>query len=177
MKPTVLPLAAALALALATMAAGCTRDSAPAPAADAAAAASDTAAATDPLAADHAEELLHGDDADVPVPADHVAWTPDAPLVEGMVRVRTALAGLEGQPDEATVIAGADEVDAAIKYMFANCKLEPTPDTALHGVLARMMAASKALHATPADLGPVHEIDAALRNYERMFADPNSPTS
>ena len=173
MKPTPLPLAMALALVLATTA-GCSRDSTPSPASESAApATAATTPAIDPLAAEHAEELLHGDDADVPVPADHVRWKPDAPLVAGMSQVRTAIAGLEGQPDAATVAARADDIDAAIKFMFANCKLEPTPDTALHGVLARMMQASQALHASPADLAPLHELDAALKNYERMFDDPN----
>src|SRR3546814_2000874 len=42
--------------------------------------------------------------ADFPVPANHVQWTPDAPLMEGMSRVRTALGGLETEShaDDAT---------------------------------------------------------------------------
>src|SRR3546814_9702508 len=84
---------------------------------------------------------------DFPVPGNHVKWTPDAPLVEGMSRVRTALDGLESEshPDDATVAALATDIDSAVDYMFANCQLPPEPDVALHAVLARLMANTSAL--------------------------------
>ena len=179
-----IPLALALALALSIGAvAGCTQQGSPAPAAedavaDIAPAGSDAHAADANTAAVNADER-HDDHAaaagnDYPVPADHVPWTPDAPLVEGMSRVRTALGGLDGQPDAATVDARATDVDEAVKYMFANCKLEPAPDVALHAVLARLMAGSQALHANPADTAAAADMHAAVANYERMFDDPNT---
>src|SRR5690606_29825201 len=128
------PLALALALAIGALAAGCARDSQPA--ADAAA---DTAAAAADVDA-HADADAHGDDEahaaaiaqaagnDFPVPANHVPWTPDAPLIEGMSRVRTAVGALESHPDADTVRARAADVDAAVEYMFANCKLDTEPD-------------------------------------------------
>ena len=181
-----IPLALALALALSIGAvAGCTQQGSPAPAAegavaDIAPAGSDAHAADANTAAVNADER-HDDHAaaagnDYPVPADHVPWTPDAPLVEGMSRVRTALAGLEApsHPDDATVAARAADIDAAVAYMFANCKLDTDPDIALHAVLARLMAGTKALKANPSDGSPVADMHAAMHNYGQLFADPNN---
>jgi len=113
---------------------------------------------------------------DLPVAADHERWTPDAPLVAGMSRVRTALAGLEAEshPDDATVQALAAEIDAAIAYMFANCKLPTEPDVALHAILARLMADTAALKANPSDGSPVADIHDALHNYAQLFVDPEA---
>lgn len=165
----------ALALSLGMVASGCSRE-ATAPASDAAAAAPVADAGADSNAHD-ADLHAQAASGDFQVPDDHVAWTPDAPLVEGMSRVRTALGGLDAQADTTTVIARADDVDAAVKYMFDNCKLDPEPDVALHAVLARLMAGSKALHANPADTTPVHDMHAAVQNYEHLFDDPGSAAS
>lgn len=171
MKLKQIPAGLALALALGAVVSGCTREaSAPTSETGAVEPVADADANAGAYHADHAQAAA----GDVQVPDNHVAWTPDAPLVEGMSRVRTALRGLEAQPDEATVVARADDVDAAVKYMFDNCKLAPEPDIALHGVLARLMVGSKALHAKPADSTPVHDMHAAVQDYERLFDDPNS---
>ena len=42
----------------------------------------------------HHHDFAEATGVDFPVPADHVRWEPDAPLIEGMSRVRTALAAL-----------------------------------------------------------------------------------
>lgn len=181
MKLKQIPLVLALALVIGALASGCTQETAPTPATAAGTiagttptqVATDSHVATD---ADHAEAVAHAAGTDFPLPANHVAWTPDAPLIEGMSRVRVALAGLEpgdaARPDAATVEARAGDIDAAIKYMFANCKLDTQPDIALHAVLARLMAGTQALHANPADTTPVHDMHAAMENYKRLFDDP-----
>ena len=171
MKLKQIPAGLALALALGAVVSGCTRE-ASAPASEAGAA--EPVAGADANAGMHDADHAHAAGSDLQVPDNHVAWTPDPPLVEGMSRVRTALGGLDGQPDGATVVARAEDVDAAVKYMFENCKLAPEPDIALHAVLARLMAGSKALHANPADTAPVHDMHAAVQDYERLFDDPNS---
>ena len=172
MKLKQIPLALALALALVTLVSGCAQEQQPA--ADAVADAADTHAA-DTHDAGNADAVRAGG-TDFPVPANHVPWTPDAPLVEGMSRVRTALAGLEApsHPDDATVAARAADIDAAVAYMFANCKLDTDPDIALHAVLARLMAGTKALKANPSDGSPVADMHAAMHNYGQLFADPNN---
>lgn len=113
------------------------------------------------------------------VPADHVRWTPDAALLEGMARIRSALHDLApheiGRLGQAQVIAHADRIDAAIQYLFANCKLEPEPDAALHHILAALMNGSRALHADPSDNTPLADMNAAVRHYAELFDDPDSP--
>ncbi|WP_202842962.1 DnrO protein [Luteimonas saliphila] len=171
-----IPLALVLAAAFAGLPTGCARGPAPAEAAGADAAAQ---VATD----DHAGAAEHADataiaGGDVPVADHHGPWTPDAPLIEGMSRVRTALAGLEhagpAPPEKAVVTARAADVDAAISYMFENCVLAPEPDAALHAILARLMAGTGALRKDPADLAPVFDMEAAVENYEQLFAEPNA---
>ncbi|MCX7556569.1 DnrO protein [Xanthomonadaceae bacterium JHOS43] len=119
-----------------------------------------------------------GHDAAFHVPADHVRWAPDAALLEGMARIRQALHDLaphEIRPlSDTTVIALADEIDAAIQYLFANCRLDPEPDAALHRILARLMADSRALHADPSDSSPLAGMQAALNHYAALFDDPNA---
>lgn len=172
------PLGPALALALATLGAGCTGDGR----APVATGGADSARAVQPdphAAADtHPQEdpghALHGPSGmEVPVAEDHEPWTPDAPLVEGMSRIRAAIAAIESAKDPASVAARAGDVDAAIDYMFANCRLDTEPDVALHAILARLMAGSQALRANPADTAPVADMHAAVGNYEALFDDPH----
>lgn len=125
----------------------------------------------------HADHAAHaGHEAQAPGTADQAPWTPDAALTEGMRRVRGAvetLAHLEmGHLGEGQVVTVAGDADAAIEYMFANCELPPEPDIALHGILARLMAATRDLHAKPADPAPVATMRAALAEYARLFDDP-----
>lgn len=180
MEPRKFPLAIALALAVGALAAGCAQDTptaetAGAPAIEAAApVAADHPAHDDGHAQDHDHDVSHAAGVDFPVPDNHVKWEPDAPLVEGMSRVRGAIDGLGQSGDEAAVLAGAAEVDAAIEYMFENCSLPVEPDVALHAVLARLMAATQALNADPSDTSPVHDMHAAVDNYEALFDDPNA---
>ncbi len=120
----------------------------------------------------------HAATAPATVAAGHVPWTPDAPLVAGMARVAAAVDTLAhhemGHLADSDALALADGIDAAIRDMFANCRLEPEPDAALHGVLARLMAATGALRANPADASPVAGMRAALADYRRLFADPGT---
>ena len=129
---------------------------------------------------DHAMHAAHAGPSDLAAPAEipsgHVRWTPDAPLVAGMGQVRRAVATLAhlemGHLDEGQVLTLAGDVDAAIESMFANCRLEPEPDVALHGILARLMAGSKALRDAPTDPAPVGPMRDAVADYERLFDDP-----
>lgn len=129
----------------------------------------------------HAHADHHPEAAVMQIPADHVKWKPDAPLMEGMRRMREAMAGLHhhqmGHLNDTQVDQLATQVDDAAAYMFANCKLEVEPDIALHGVLARLMAGAEALHAKPADPAPVADMSAALADYPKLFDDPGFAAS
>lgn len=108
--------------------------------------------------------------------AGQSAWAPDAPLVAGMARVRNAVATLAhlemGHLDERQVLALAEGIDVAIEDMHANSSLEPEPEAALHGILARLKAATQALRDVPADPASVAAMRAALADYVRLFDDP-----
>ncbi|MEO7477997.1 MAG: DnrO protein, partial [Lysobacteraceae bacterium] len=86
-------------------------------------------------------------------------WHADAPLKAGMARVRIASDGLmhmqHGHLDQNKVRALADGITAAVNYMFANCKLDPAPDAALHPLLAKLLADAQALQQHPTDSIPV----------------------
>lgn len=113
------------------------------------------------------------------IPADHVRWAPDAPLMAGMRRVGEAVQALGhhemGHLGDEQVLALAGEVDEAIAYMFANCSLEPEPDIALHGLLARLMAGTRDLKQDPAATAPVAGMKAVMEDYPKLFDDPAFP--
>ena len=103
-------------------------------------------------------------------------WQSDAPLREGMRRVQRAVDALghaeHDHLDAAQVTAAAEAVQAAVDFMFANCKLEPEPDVALHGLLAVLIKGASDLKANPADLSPLAGMREVLALYPRMFVDP-----
>ncbi len=132
----------------------------------------------------HAANPVHQHDPDhhaahhgaMEIPADHVPWAPDAPLMEGMRRVGGAVGTLRhhemGHLADEQVLTLAGEVDEAIAYMFANCSLKPEPDIALHGLLARLMAGTRDLAEDPSDATPVAGMRAAVEDYPKLFEDP-----
>lgn len=109
------------------------------------------------------------------VPPAGQLWQADEPLKAGMRRVRTAameLAHLEhGALEPARTRELAVEIQAAVNDMFANCKLAPEPDAALHPLLARLLTASQALQDRPTDAAPVADVHAVLERYPQMFDD------
>ena len=93
-----------------------------------------------------------------------------------MARLRVvadALAHAEhGHLDAGQVATLADQLQAAVDTMFAECKLEPAADAALHPLLARVLAASAALREKPTDPAPVTELREVLLRYPQLFDDP-----
>lgn len=109
-------------------------------------------------------------------PAPEKRWAVDAPLQSGMNKIRAAVEGLGhhelGHLDRKQVVTLAAEIDVQIRFLVENCKLDPKADAALHGIIAQLLAASKALQDTPADAAPVAKLRAALNDYPRYFDDP-----
>jgi|TARA_R110002020_G_scaffold27170_41_gene87608 hypothetical protein len=103
-------------------------------------------------------------------------WTPDAPLSRGMQRVRAATATLEhgshGHLDDGQVRNIAAELKSAVDMMFAECKLEPEPDAALHPLLARVLVASNTLSESGFDADALAELQAVVARYPLLFDDP-----
>lgn len=110
------------------------------------------------------------------VPAAARRWTPDAPLQAGIRRAQVAVEQLRhhemGHLDTPMVVDRASEVEAAVTYMFAHCKLAAEPDAALHGILLPLLAAAQALQADPGKAEPVAAMRAALARYPLYFDDP-----
>ncbi len=143
------------------------------------AACSDTATAhpgheAPPAAPVHESHAAH-DATDGALPARR--WTPDAPLSSGMQRVRAATATLDhgshGRLDDAQVRTIAAELKSAVDTMFAECKLEPAPDAALHPLLARVLVASNTLAEKGFDAAALAELQAVLARYPLVFDDPS----
>lgn len=114
-----------------------------------------------------------GHDAKVQAPAQR--WATDAPLRAGMRNLREATETLNhyqmGHLDDTQRDNAVDRIDAAIKDMFANCKLKPDADVALHGLLAKFIAGANAARAGTfgkAELVPMQE---ALAQYPQLFDD------
>jgi hypothetical protein len=134
-----------------------------------------------------AGEPRHGDashDAHAP-PAHHDArdqaapaasrWQADEPLSRGMQRVRAATQalshGAHGHLDVAQVRAIAGQLDAAVRDMFAQCRLDPEPDAALHPLLARVLQASARLAEGQFDPQALSWLEAVLARYPQLFED------
>ncbi|MEO6227350.1 MAG: DnrO protein [Thermomonas sp.] len=119
---------------------------------------------------DHADPVT----AALPTPPA-TPWPSDAPLRDGMRRMHRAVDALghaeRGHLDAAQTSAAAQQVQDAANFMFANCKLTPEPDAALHGVLATLMSGAAAIKANPADTSAVASMREAVALYPRMFED------
>ncbi len=103
-------------------------------------------------------------------------WVPDAPLGEGMRRAHAAVDALRhyemGHMSAPMAVDRATEVEEAVTYMFANCKLAPEPDAALHGILVPLLSAAQALKTDPKKVGAVADMRAAIAHYPQYFNDP-----
>mgnify|MGYP001084979488 CR=1 FL=1 len=122
----------------------------------------------------HESHPAHAATAAAPAPAQR--WAPDAPLSAGMRRAHTAVAELAhyemGHMSAPMAVDRATEVEQAVTYMFANCKLAPEPDAALHGILVPLMSAAQTLKADPTKVAAVAEMRAAIARYPQYFNDP-----
>lgn len=114
-----------------------------------------------------------------PAPAVTQRWAADAPLREGMARVRVALDELRhhemGHMSDGQARERAVAIEEAVRSMFANCRLAPEPDTALHAILAPLLAAAQRLDKDPADKAAVAAMREAVAPYARRFDDPQWP--
>lgn len=127
--------------------------------------------------AQHAHEDHVAHERAAPVPAQRYAT--DAPLREGMARVRTALDELRhyemGHMPENMALERVASIEDATRFMFANCKLASAPDAALHGMLVPLLAAATALKKDPKDMPAVAAMRSAVADYPRYFEDPQWP--
>jgi len=112
-----------------------------------------------------------------PAAASAQQWPTDASLREGMRRIRVAVQGLEhyehGHMGIAQASAAVTLIDDAIAGRFADCKLEPDADVALHGLLAEFMAGAEAVRTSPqVPVAEIARMRQALARYPQLFDDP-----
>lgn len=116
----------------------------------------------------------------VTIPAQRHAT--DAPLRDGMARIRVALDELShyemGHMPQAVAVERVDAIKAATDSIFANCKLAPDADVALHAMLVPLLNGINAFRTDPADTSTVVAMRQAIADYPRVFDDPNwQPTA
>jgi len=115
--------------------------------------------------------------APVAIPAQRHAT--DAPLREGMSRILTALDELAhyemGHMSQSMAVERVDEIKAATDSIFANCKLAPEADVALHGMLVPLLNGIQVFRKNPAETSTVATMRRAVADYPRVFDDPNLP--
>lgn len=121
----------------------------------------------------------HAASAVAPAQAPAGRWSADASLREGMARVRVALDELRhhemGHMSDDQARGQAVEIEDAVRWMFAHCRLAPQPDAALHSILIPLLAAAQRLDRTPADKTALAAMRDAVASYPARFDDPQWP--
>lgn len=124
-----------------------------------------------------AQQHDHGHSTASQLTLDHgKRWATDAPLREGMTKIRAVVeprlervhAGTIGR---ATYSQMAGEIEAQLAYIVGNCKLEPEADAVLHVIIGGI---GEGIEAMKAEGGAqsVARVVVALNNYGAYFAHP-----
>lgn len=128
----------------------------------------------------HAHDHHGAHEAPAAVAAPAERWTPDASLREGIRRAHTAVHQLShhemGHMSAQMAVDRAEEVEEAVSFMFANCKLDPKPDAALHAILVPLLSAAQALKADSTNVKAVAQMREAISHYPHYFNDPGWDT-
>lgn len=111
----------------------------------------------------------HAASADAAV--DATPYATDAPLRAGMAAIQDLLSA-ERPADDAAAAALATAIQARVQQLFAECKLAPAADAALHGVLAQLLDGAAALRADHGDEAAWARLESALTLYAERFDDP-----
>ncbi|WP_246264065.1 hypothetical protein [Aromatoleum toluvorans] len=107
-------------------------------------------------------------------------WQTDAPLREGMVKIRANVepkldAIHAGRLTATQYEAMGKAVEEQLAYIVGNCKLAPEADAVLHGVIAEMSDGAEVVGGKKAvddrSKGVVHIVNA-LNNYGQYFDHP-----
>jgi len=103
-------------------------------------------------------------------------WDTDAPLREGMGRIRHAVDALQhyehGHIGQQQAVQLAGDIQRDVGFIIAHCKLEPRADAALHPILGVLVKGAQALEAKPTELAAIAPMREALQDYARQFDDP-----
>lgn len=136
----------------------------------------DASRPSDPQSAEdrHVHEDIHSHASPTAgVPAPKGGWASDAPLRQGMRAILDAVVAAvrEGSGGKAL----ASELRGQISYLFANCKLEPEADAALHVILADLLRSAQRLDDGASAKDEHDALHAALKTYGQRFQHPGWP--
>lgn len=130
---------------------------------------------------DHDAHHGHGaDGASVVTPLEPGAkWTTDAPLRDGMTKIRAAVertlkAAHGGTDDDGQYQVLGATVDQQLAHIVQNCKLTPEADAALHEIIGELVAGGRAVSSGGSDermIGVVRLV-TALDAYGASFDHP-----
>ena len=115
--------------------------------------------------AHHEHHAAHSDAA-----AEGMMYDTDAPLRAGMLKIRELLSAPRPASTEAAKPL-IDAIDAEVQQIFAQCKLEPAADAALHGVLALIIEGSAGLRVAASDDHAWAKLQEAIALYPKRFND------
>lgn len=102
-------------------------------------------------------------------------WQTDAPLREGMSRIRQGVmsASQNGKsPSAAQAGQLVGDIERAVADMVARCRLAPKADANLHILLGRLLSAATKLKANPNAADGLPQMREVLDLYPRYFAHP-----
>lgn len=105
-------------------------------------------------------------------------WNTDAPLREGMERIRTAVdeamrhTKASGALDAAKAEKLTGAVDESIQFIVTHCRLEPQADANLHILIGRLAESAAAIKADPDSEQGLSTMRSALDQYPRYFNHP-----
>ena len=118
--------------------------------------------------AHEAHEPAHGNSV---TPPDDERWPTDEPLRSGMSRIQAAVeqSTTEANLSRERSLALAHTIEQNVTYIIENCKLPPKADAALHGVIARILAAANQLKTDASPDAAVAQVLGALHDYRDAF--------
>jgi hypothetical protein len=120
---------------------------------------------------DHAHEH-HGPEAALTLDQGK-KWATDAPLREGMIKIRSITTEASAKPNTKDNQLAASRIQGEIQNMFKACKLSPKADANLHLILAEMLKGAGSLKDPKAPAGEAYDkIKKALALYGQYFDHP-----
>lgn len=131
-----------------------------------------------PAQAQPSHDHGHAEHGVVQIELDHGRlWATDAPLREGMGRIRAAVvmarqADAQGRLNVTQAQALAAAVEDGIAFMVQHCRLEPKADANLHILLGHLSAAATAVRANPGAVDGLPQMLEVLDTYPRYFNHP-----
>ena len=102
-------------------------------------------------------------------------WHAEAALSAGMgqlAELSEQLSALQSDAEPAQLDLIGVSIEKTVQRMFAECRLAPEPDAALHGLLAEVLDARHALQKDRGAISAKISLDSVLARYREWFIEP-----